>query len=82
LSIPDDNLVFRNQIGGIHLYTHVLKRFKKILVKANIENAKIHSLRHTFATRGLEQGIPLKVMQELLGHSSLNITEDIYECVN
>ena len=30
-----------------------------------------HSLRHTFATRGFEKGIPPRVMQEILGHKSI-----------
>lgn len=40
-----------------------------------------HTLRHTFATRGLEQGIPLKVMQVILGDSSLAMTADLYSHV-
>lgn len=40
-----------------------------------------HVLRHTFATRGLEKGIPPKVMQELLGHTSITMTLDIYSHV-
>ena len=37
-----------------------------------------HILRHTFATRAIERGIPPKVVQELLGHSSITITLDLY----
>ena len=40
-----------------------------------------HTLRHTFATRGLENGIPPKVMQDLLGHTSITMTLDIYSHV-
>lgn len=38
----------------------------------------IHSLRHTFATRCLEQGISMKVVQKWLGHSRLDTTANIY----
>ena len=37
-----------------------------------------HALRHTYATRLLERGVPLKVVSELLGHSSITITADTY----
>jgi integrase len=40
-----------------------------------------HDLRHTHATIGLEAGIPAKVMQERLGHSSISITLDTYSHV-
>lgn len=37
-----------------------------------------HALRHTFATRAFESGIPPKVVQQILGHSSLEMTMDLY----
>lgn len=37
-----------------------------------------HSMRHTFATRALERGIPPKVVQGYLGHSTIDITLNIY----
>lgn len=39
---------------------------------------EFHCLRHTLATRGLENGIELKVMRELLGHSTMAMTADLY----
>ncbi|MFR5078104.1 MAG: tyrosine-type recombinase/integrase [[Clostridium] innocuum] len=37
-----------------------------------------HSLRHTFATRALEAGIPIKYCSTMLGHASTGITENLY----
>lgn len=41
-----------------------------------------HSLRHTFATRALEADIPLKVVSNWLGHSTVRVTGDVYSHVS
>lgn len=38
----------------------------------------MHALRHTFATRCIEQGIQPKTLQKILGHSNINTTMDLY----
>ena len=74
------NLLYTSMDGDIVSHLTIRSRFHRILEEANIERngLHLHSLRHSFATRGLEQGIELKVMQEFLGHASIKMTADIY----
>lgn len=53
--------------------THVFKEF--------CPNHKLHDLRHTFATKCLEFGVPMKVVQCWLGHSEMDTTANIYSHV-
>lgn len=52
--------------------------YKRILRIANVKERKFHTIRHTFATRALELGIDIKTLSEILGHSSVAITLNIY----
>ena len=54
------------------------KEYKKIIKKAGVPKLTFHQLRHTFATLHLEEGISMKMLQKLLGHSSIKTTMDIY----
>jgi site-specific recombinase XerD len=51
-------------------------RVKRIAKRAGIaRNVKCHTLRHTFATRLVDTGADVRLVQELMGHASLNTTE-------
>ncbi len=52
--------------------------FNKILVKTELPQRKFHAIRHTFATRALEVGVDMKTLSEILGHSNVSITLNIY----
>ena len=53
--------------------------YKKIAEAAKIKNALgVHTLRHTFASRAIRKGIDIKVVSEILGHSSITFTYNTY----
>ena len=64
------------------IYKTRLKTNKEIMEKLQFKGYTIHSLRHTFATRGQELGITPKQMQQWLGHSTVEITLNIYTHIN
>lgn len=53
-------------------------RFKNILKKCGIEYFNFHMLRHAFATRCVSVGLDVKSLSEILGHSSIQITLNLY----
>lgn len=57
---------------------NVQRKFRTILKKCNLPQVTFHSLRHSFATTCIENGVDYKALSEILGHSSVKITLDIY----
>jgi len=53
-------------------------RFKSVLKRAGIRDIKFHVLRHTFATRCVKCGIDVKIISEILGHTTVQLTLDRY----
>ncbi len=74
----DNNLVFSTPIGNYLNESNVRKTFKRILKKCNLKELRFHDLRHTFATRLFENGVPPKTVQTILGHSDISTTLNIY----
>jgi len=60
----------------------VYHHFKKLLKKHGLPEVRFHDLRHSFATILLEAGENLGVVCEMLGHSSITVTMDIYSHVS
>jgi integrase len=77
-SYIDEKFIFATGNGKPVRAKNLFNSYKSLLIKAGIEHKKFHALRHTFATKLFEKDIPLKTVSELLGHSDISITADIY----
>lgn len=68
--------LFEGQGGKPYARTSIQKVFKQALTKAKIEEkVTLHTLRHSLAVHLLEQGLDVKLVQELLGHYSQKSTQ-------
>ncbi|HTK09131.1 MAG TPA: site-specific integrase [Ktedonobacteraceae bacterium] len=77
----DNDYVFCTPLGhGIHPNT-LHNQFRALLKKAGLPAIRFHDLRHSVATLLLGQGVHPKVVQEILGHSQIAITMDVYSHV-
>ena len=77
-----EELVFPRVEGHSNFYEGCLKVFKRCCAWAGIKGVTIHSLRRSFAVRMLELGASPAVVQRLLGHSTANLTLEVYAKVN
>ncbi len=59
----------------------ITRSFKPLLKRAGLPDIRFHDLRHTCATLLLGRGVHAKLVQELLGHSNVAVTLDIYRHV-
>lgn len=74
-------IVFASLRGTYMSPRNFQRKHYELVKKAGIEHINVHGLRHTYATRLLEQGENLRVVQELLRHANISTTGDIYSHV-
>jgi integrase len=74
----DHGLVFCTTIGTPLDRWAVFRRFLALLTKAGVPRRRFHDLRHTAASLLFAQGIEPRVVMEILGHSRIATTLDIY----
>ncbi len=75
----DSGLVFTTPFGTPIDPRNLHRQFKALLMAAGLPQAvRFHDLRHGCASYLLSQGVPLKTISDLLGHSSITVTSDIY----
>jgi integrase len=72
------DLVFAKPGGDPIHPDYFSQLFNRTVSKLDIPKIRLHDLRHTHATLGLQAGVPPKVMSERLGHATVAFTQDIY----
>ena len=73
----DDDLVFADpHTGGPLDKAAILRRYRKALAAAKLDGARrFHDLRHTFGTRMAAAGVPMRTLQEWMGHRDIETTQ-------
>ena len=75
----EHNLMFFDHLNQRVITTsNVNSYYKRVCDKCGIECNGQHALRHTFATRCIESGVPAVVLKKWLGHTDIHVTLDTY----
>ena len=77
----DCGLVFASAKGTVIEPRNLNRLFDELSAKAGLRRLRFHDLRHTCASLLLAQGVQPRVVMEILGHSQLSITTDLYSHV-
>ena len=71
----DNDLVFPHpQTGDVLDHSALGRRYKKALRKGRVREVRFNDLRHTFGTRMAAAGVPLRTLQEWMGHRDFKTT--------
>lgn len=73
-----DDYICTDNYGNILTPNYITDHFRTMIKKHNLKRIRFHDLRHSCASLLLASGIPLKAIQEWLGHSNFNVTANYY----
>lgn len=73
-----DGFLFQRPDGGILSATTLNKWLKQSLSDCGFDDMRFHDLRHSFASYLVEQNVPINTVSQMLGHSKVSTTADIY----
>lgn len=72
------DLVFTTSLGTPIEPSNLRRDFETLIASAGVPRIRFHDLRHTCASLLFAKGVPPRVVMDLLGHSTLSITTDLY----
>ena len=70
--------MFTTALGRPVEPNNLYKATLKAAQRAGVEGVAVHTLRHSAAVAWLESGVHIKAVADLLGHSSISVTGDVY----
>jgi integrase len=77
----DTGFVFTSTIGTPIDDRKILKEFNALVTAAKLHKQRFHDLRHACISLLAAQGVPLKVIAEIVGHSDVRLTQNVYQHV-
>ena len=77
----ESGLVFTSSVGTLFEPRNLSRLFDQLIAAAGVQRIRFHDLRHTCASLLLAQGVPPRVVMDVLGHSQIAITMDLYSHV-
>jgi integrase len=75
----DCGLVFVREDGAPLSPESISQRFERLCKRVGARRIRLHDLRHTAASLALADGVPVKVVSEMLGHGDVRVTLSIYQ---
>ena len=73
-----DGYVFVDELGELMKPAYITGEFPKLLERNGLRRIRYHDLRHSCASLLLANGVPMKQIQEWLGHSDFSTTANVY----
>jgi integrase len=80
-SWQESGLVFTTSVGTVVEPRNLSRTFEHLMEGSGVRRIRFHDLRHTCASLLLAQGVSPRVVMDVLGHSQLSITMDLYSHV-
>lgn len=74
----DNQLLFTSEENKVLYLDFLNHRLTKILKENNLEHMTVHGFRHTHCSLLLESGVPIKEVQERMGHTDIKTTMNVY----